>query len=309
MPAERKYGMDQDFYPWSPITTRPPLHWPGDAKVALAVVVNLEHWDWDPPPGTPVAVTPMGGAEGLWTGNSPRFPDIGGFGNHEYGNRVGIFRILSVLDKHGIAPTLALDKAVADNYPSLVAEGKKRGAEFIAHGLTRRQIIHIGMSEADERAYIEASIDAVEQATGTRPVGWSGPDFQETTHTPNLLGEAGIRYVCDWGNDEQPYRMTPKTGELYSLGVNSYLDDNYIHLHGRRTINEVNLIWREWFDGLYVDGATTGRMMVLHLHPWIMGQPWRIRHLDEVLGHICGHADVWKATGSEIIDHFAAQQA
>src|SRR5207253_2605936 len=81
---------------------------------------------------------------------------------------------------------------------------------------------------------------------------------------------------------EQPYKMTPKTGELYSLGVNAYLDDNYIHLHGRRTINEVNLLWRQWFDGLYVDGAATGRLMVLHLHPWIMGQPWRIRHLAEV---------------------------
>jgi len=98
--------------------------------------------------------------------------------------------------------------------------------------------------------------------------------------------------------------MTPKKGELYSLGVNAYLDDNYIHLHGRRTINEVNLLWREWFDGLYADGTTTGRLMVLHLHPWIMGQPWRIRHLDEVLGHICAHAGVWKATGSEIIDWF-----
>src|SRR6266568_5612960 len=101
--------------------------------------------------------------------------------------------------------------------------------------------------------------------------------------------------------------MTPKTGELYSLGVNAYLDDNYIHLHGRRTINEVNLLWREWFDGLYADGATTGRLMVLHLHPWIMGQPWRIRHLDEVLGHISAYQGVWKATGGEVIDWFKTQ--
>src|SRR6202007_1725337 len=144
--------------------------------------------------------------------------------------------------------------------------------------------------------------------TGKRPLGWSGPDFQETPNTPNLLAAEGIRYVCDWGNDEQPYKMTPKTEELYSLGVNAYLDDNYIHVHGRRTINEVNLLWREWFDGLYADGATTGRMMILHLHPWIMGQPWRIRHLDEVLGHICGHGGVWKATGREIIDWFKAQE-
>src|SRR5262245_64220903 len=134
-------------------------------------------------------------------------------------------------------------------------EGQKRNAEFIAHGLTRRQIIHIGMSEDEERQYIRTSIEAVEKATGKRPIGWSGPDFQETPNTPHLLAAEGIRYVCDWGNDEQPYKMAPKTGEIYSLGVNAYLDDNYIHLRGRRTINEVNLMWRDWFDGLYADGA------------------------------------------------------
>jgi peptidoglycan/xylan/chitin deacetylase (PgdA/CDA1 family) len=242
MPAKRAYGMDQEFYPWSPIVTRPVLRWPDDARVALAVIVNLEHWDWEVPEGTPLPVSPMGGPEGLWSGNQPNFPDIGGYGNHEYGNRVGVFRILAVLDKHSIKPTLALDKAVADHYPFLVKEGQRRRAEFIAHGLSRRRIIHIGMSEDEEREYIRASIAAVETATGKRPIGWSGPDFQETPNTPNLLAAEGIRYVCDWGNDEQPYRMTPQTGELYSLGVNAYLDDNYIHLHGRRTINEVNLL-------------------------------------------------------------------
>src|SRR4051812_7387311 len=123
MPAKREYGMDQDFYPWSPIVTRPVLRWPDNARVALAVIVNLEHWDWEVPAGTPVAVSPMGGPEGMWTGNQPQFPDIGGWGNHEYGNRVGIFRILAMLDKYGITPTLALDKAVADHYPTLVKEG------------------------------------------------------------------------------------------------------------------------------------------------------------------------------------------
>jgi hypothetical protein len=82
-----------------------------------------------------------------------------------------------------------------------------------------------------------------------------------------------------------------------SFNAHQYLDDNYIHLHGRRSINEVNLLWRDWFDGLYADGATAGRLMVLHLHPWIMGRPWRIRHLDEVLGQICAHQGVWKAAG------------
>src|SRR6476646_4311899 len=201
MPANRSYGMDQDFYRWAPIVTRPVLRGPDAARVALAVIVNLEHWDWDVPAGTPLAVSPLGGPEGMWTGNQPQFPDIGGYGNHEYGNRVGIFRILAVLDKYAIKPTLALDKAVADHYPVLVAEGQKRGAEFIAHGLSRRRIIPIGMSEDEERQYIGAAIEAVEKAAGKRPIAWSGREFQETHDTPTLLAAEGIRYVCDWGND------------------------------------------------------------------------------------------------------------
>src|SRR5437879_12512889 len=113
----------------------------------------------------------------MWTGIQSNFPDIGGYGNHEYGNRVGIFRILAVLDTYGITPTLALDKAVADHYPFLIKEGQRRDAEFIAHGLSRRRLIHSGMSEAEERQYIRDAIAAVAQATGTRPVGCSGPDF------------------------------------------------------------------------------------------------------------------------------------
>ena len=156
------------------------------------------------------------------------------------------------------------------------------------------------MSEAAERKYIRDSIGALEKATGTKPVGWSSPGLHESTRTPALVAAEGIRYICDFGNDEQPYKMNVKQGELYSLGPNAYLDDEYIHLDGRRTINEVNLMWRDWFDGLYADGARTGRMMIFNLHPWVIGQPWRIRHLDEVLGHITSHAAVWKATGREI---------
>src|SRR4051812_11435651 len=185
MPAKRAYGMDQNFYPWSPIVTRPVLRWPDDARVALAVIVNLEHWDWEVPASTPVAVSPMGGPEGIWTGNQPQFPDIGGYGNHEYGNRVGIFRILTALDKYGITPTLALDKAVADHYPTLVEEGQRRGAEFIAHGLSRRRIIHIGMSEDEERDYIRAAFTAGGGGARPRPPGRSGPCFFEEPNTPH----------------------------------------------------------------------------------------------------------------------------
>lgn len=310
MPGQRTYGMDQDIYQWSPITTRPPLRWPNGERVALVVIVNLEHYGWTVPEGTPVAVSPLGGPPGLWTDSQPgteRFPDIGTYGNHEYGNRVGVFRILDVLDRHGIVPTLALDATTADNYPYLVEAGRQRGAEFIAHGIDRRQIIHAGMTQEQEIAYIRTSVSAVEKATGTRPAGWLGPDYQETVDTAHLLAAEGITYLCDFGNDEQPYRMTPRTGELYSLGVPAPLDDLMTHVHGRRTITELTNSWRGYFDGLYADGATSGRVMVLNLHPWIMGQPWRIGYLDQVFSHIDSYQGVWKATGGQVIDWFKEQ--
>jgi peptidoglycan/xylan/chitin deacetylase (PgdA/CDA1 family) len=302
--------MDQDIYEWSPIVERPVLAWPGGARVALVVIVNLEHYGWSVSEGTPLPVSPLGGPEGLWTGSQlppDRFPDIGTYGNHEYGNRVGVFRIFDVLDKYGIVPTLALDATTAANYPYLVAAGKQRGAEFIAHGIGRREIIHAGMSTEQERTYIRTSIAAVEKATGARPSGWLGPEFQETVDTAHLLAAEGITYLCDFGNDEQPYAMTPRTGQLFALPVCAPLDDNYTHVHARRTITELTSSWTGWFDGLYADGATTGRLMVLNLHPWIMGQPWRIGYLDQVLGHIDAHQGVWKATGAQVVDWFKEQ--
>ena len=185
-------------------------------------------------------------------------------------NRVGIFRILGVLDRHGIKPTLALDKAIADHYPFLIKEGQKRDAEFIAHGL---HAARSSTSACPKMRSDSTSAHRSRRSKGHRktPDRLVRAGFPGNTKHPQSPAAEGIRYVCDWGNDEQPYRMTPKTGELFSLGVNAYLDDNYIHLDGRRTINEVNLLWRDRFYGLYTDGATTGRMMVLHLHPgsWV----------------------------------------
>src|SRR5438477_1131372 len=172
MPAKRAYGMDQDFYPWSPIVARPVLRWPEGARVALAVIVNLEHWDWEVPAGTPLTVSPMGGPEGLWSGNQPQFPDIGGWGNHEYGNRVGIFRILAVLDKYGITPTLALDKAVADHYPTLVEEAS-------------------GAAPSSSRTGCRAGASSISACPRTRSATISGPRSRRSSGRPARARSAG----------------------------------------------------------------------------------------------------------------------
>ena len=105
-------------------------------------------------------------------------------------------------------------------------------------------------------------------------------------NTPSLLAAEGIRYVCDWSNDEQPYRMKVPQGELFSLGVDLDLDDDFIHMTGRRLIGEYSQIIQDTFDGLYRDGAKSGRLMVINVHPWVMGWPWRSKYLDQALAHI-----------------------
>jgi allantoinase len=294
MPGERKLGQDHPYYDWSPIVKRAPLRWPNNARVALAVIVNLEHWDWQLPPDDPAA--PPG----------PFRPDIATFSFREYGNRIGVFRVLRILDKYAIKPTIAMDKAVAEHYPFLVQECKNRGLEVIAHGVTARRVIHAKMTTDVERAYIRDSIEAVAKATGKRPVGWLGPGFQESMNTPSLLAAEGIRYVCDWSNDEQPYHMKVPQGELFSLGVDLDLDDDYIHFTGRRLIGEFKQIIQDTFDGLYSDGAKSGRTMVLNIHPWIFGQPWRSKYLDAALAHMNKSPAVWKASGQEIVDWYKA---
>lgn len=294
MPAERKVGQDQGYYDWSPISKRRPLKWPNDARVALVVIVNLEHWDWELPADVPGA--PPG----------PFRPQLAEYSQHEYGNRVGVFRILKILDKYGIKPTIAMDKVIAETNPFLVAECKKRKLEVMAHGATARRPLHSGMSIDVEREYIRSSIAAVTKAMGKAPAGWLGPDFAETMNTPNLLAAEGIRYVCDWSNDEQPYRMKVPQGELHSIGVDYDLDDVFIHWNGRRLIDEYRQIMVDQFDGLYADGAKSGRLMVVNIHPWVMGWPWRSKYLDLALGHIAKSPNVWKASGSEVLDWYKA---
>jgi peptidoglycan/xylan/chitin deacetylase (PgdA/CDA1 family) len=295
MPGERREGQDHDLYEWSPIITRAPLKWPDNARVALAVILNLEHYDWDVPEGTPKPSGPQGG---IGIGS---FPDVRSFSHNEYGNRVGIFRLLNILDKYQVTPTIAMDATVAKNYPYLVQECQKRGADFIAHGITKRRFINSRMSEDEESQYVNDSIEALTNATGKRPVGWLGPEYAETMRTPSILASMGIQYVCDWPNDEQPYPMTVSSGEIYALPIQLPLDDVTTAWNRRIPVTQYGQAIRDAFDELYRNGESSGRTMVLNLHPWIAGQPYRSKYVDEALAYICKHDHVWKATTGEII--------
>jgi len=296
---ELRRGMDHGHYDWSPLdATRAPLRWPGSARVALCVIVCLEHAEWRRPEGHYQAPNLAGGY-----GQGP-FPDVTAWSHREYGNRVGIFRVLDVLARHGITPTVALDALTAGHYPFLVRHCASRGCEFIAHGVSVNRMITSRMTEDEERAYIRTSIDAVTRATGKAPAGWLGPEYGESERTPRLLAQAGIRYVCDWVNDEQPYRLTVPAGELHALPVTLPLDDVNALWDRRMDVFRYGEIIVEAFETLYREGEASGRLLVLNLHPFLIGQPFRIGVLDAALAGIVQRPGVWTATGSEIIGNY-----
>ena len=300
MPAERRFGMDHEHYDWSPLSTRGILRWPDNARLALSVVVTLEHMEWMPPEGSFQAANLAGGSA------ARPFPDYARISHREYGHRVGIYRVLDVLERHGIRPTVAMDALTANNYPYLVRHCLDRGCEIIGHGISVSRMITGNMPEQQEREYIQESLDALREATGVAPTGWMGPEYGESERTPRLLGEAGVRYLCDWANDEQPYPLKVPVGELYALPVMLELDDVVAMAQRKVTIDRYATMLRESFDQMYDDGAGNGRAMVLSLHPWLIGQPFRIGSLDEALAYMMRRQGVWAASGAEVVDWYRA---
>ena len=297
MPAERRPGMDHEHYEWSPINRRAALRWPDDARIALCVVVTLEKMEWEAPPGNFTVSLPGGIAD-------RPFPDYARVSHREYGHRVGIFRVLDVLQKHGIQATVAMDAMTAEANPYLVEHCRQRGAEIIAHGISVSRMITGRMTEEDEEEYVHSSIEAVRTATGVPPQGWLGPEHGESERTPAILAAAGVSYVCDWVNDEQPYRMTTDQGELHALPLMLELDDINALWDRKVPIDRYARLLEDSFDGLYEGSQESGLLMAFNLHPWLIGQPFRIGYLDQALGHMVGHEGVWAATGSEIVEWF-----
>ena len=301
MPAQRTFGMDHPHHEWSPIITRPVLRWPNDARVALCVILVLEHMEWEPPAGA-FQVANLSG------GSAPRaFPDYARLSHREYGHRVGIFRLLDILEKHNVPATIAMDAITAENYPYLVRHCIDRGCEIIGHGVSVSRMITSNMSEIEEREYIQSSIDSLARATGCAPQGWQGPEYGESDRTPRLLAEAGIRYVCDWANDEQPFAMTAGDNPFFALPLLYELDDVASLAQRKVTVVDYQRRLTESFDVLHEDGAANGRLMGLNWRPWLIGQPFRVAAVDQALGYMMGKGMVWAATGSEIIEWYQSQ--
>jgi allantoinase len=288
--------MDNPYLPWSPITARPPLVWPDGARIAFAIIVTLEHLNWYPPAGAVVPPTVRINRA------YPMQPDVHTTSLYEYGNRVGVFRVMDVLRQHAIRPIVAMDTEVIEHSPGLLSFLSDQGAEFVGHGVSSEQMITSAMSEADEIRIIDSALATVRERSGQPVRGWSGSAYGESARTVRLLAERGVDYVLDWPTDEQPHPLTVPAGRMTNLPVMIELDDVTQHVGRFIPIERFTRSITEQFDRLHQDGGTTGRLFVLNVHPWVMGQPFRIKYFERAIAHIAAREDVWFATGAEIVD-------
>ncbi len=296
----RRYGMDQDRYDWSPLPARKPVAWPGGARVALWVVPALE---WFPLDMKGQPFKPPGAMQ-------TAYPDLRHYTLRDYGNRVGIHRIMDALGQRGIPASVAVNAAVAVRYPSLLQACVDRGWEVIANGLDMDHLHHGGLAEAEERDWIAKSLKILREASGQPVRGWLSPAKSESHHTPDLLAEAGVDYVCDWVNDDMPYAMRTRAGALHAMPHPVDIDDYTILVQNHHTEDDFRDALIDQFDLLYRESSPeNGRVMAISLHPWVIGQPYRIAALEQALDHIMRHRGVWAATGSQILDAWKAAQA
>ena len=283
--------MEHGRYEYSPIARRPKLALPNGARVAVWITPNVEHFRYDRPA---IALTPM--TAGLK-------PDVLNYAWRDYGARVGIWRLMEVLERQGFIATAALNSEACLHYPEIIKEGNRLGWEWMAHGENNSSLF-TGMPPETEKAIINGVIDTITSHTGKRPRGWLGPALTETDNTLDNLSAAGIEYVADWCNDEQPYAMKTKPKPIVAMPYTLEIGDIPVFLDRGGNGEDFYRMVVDAFDTMYEEGTRQYRVLSIALHPFLIGHPFRARYLEKALAHIKKRDAVWIATGSQILDWY-----
>ena len=274
--------------PYSAIVDRPPLALPGGARVIVWTIVNLEVWDIARPMARQVLPPPTG---------QTLLPDVPNWSWHEYGMRVGVWRFFDLYRRLAIRPTLSINARVCDDYERVAAEARDAGWEFMGHVWDQMPIHKLD----DQRATIHRSLDRLEAFTGTRPLGWLGPGLTQTFETPELLAEAGIKYIGDWVYDDEPTEIATARGPLVTLPYTVELNDIPMMMVQHHESPHWLTRCRDAFDRYWQEGATRPKIMAIAIHPYISGQPHRIAYLEQLYAYIAQHEAVLHWNGAEIL--------
>ena len=282
-------------FDYSPIAARRPWRLPKGARIAVWTIVNVEAWSIEKPMPRQYLPTPQGVSVS---------PDVPNWAWHDYGMRVGFWRLLDALVKRKIPATTAINAHVCEAYPPVAQAMLDAGWEFMGHGVVQGAMHLL----PDQRAAIRQAIELLRKFTGKKPKGWLGPGLTETWETLDLLAEEGIEYVSDWVNDDQPYEIRTTKGSLVSVPYTIELNDIPMMI----VQHHESAYWltraKDQFDRLYAEGAKHPRVMALAVHPYISGVPHRIKYFEAVYDYIRRQRGVWLTTGEEIYECYRGQQ-
>jgi peptidoglycan/xylan/chitin deacetylase (PgdA/CDA1 family) len=276
-----------DRMPYSAIVDRPRLKLPGGARMVVWTVVNVEQWEIGRPMARQVLPAPTG------VSLTPDYPN---WSWHEYGMRVGIWRIFDALDKYSIVPTLSINANVCNVYPRVAQAALDAGWEFLGHSFVQMPIHALD----DQQGTILRSLDTLEKFTGKRPLGWMGPGLTQTHETVDYLAQAGVKYIADWVHDDQPTEMTTAHGPLITIPYT--VEHNDIPMMMVQHHDSGHFMKRaiESFDRLYQESADITRVMALAVHPYITGQPFRIGYFEKLFEYMRRRDGVLFWTGEQI---------
>jgi peptidoglycan/xylan/chitin deacetylase (PgdA/CDA1 family) len=281
-------------YPYSALPDRPVYDWPGGRRLAVYIALNLETFEFGAGLGAELA---PGGPQ----------PDVLNYAWRDWGNRVGAWRLRDLLETLALPASVLANSRLYEDCPGLIEAFRARGDEIVGHGRTNAER-QGDLDEAAERVLIAEATQALTRGEGRAPGGWLGPWISQSRVTPDLLAEVGYRYLLDWCHDDQPIWFRTRTRPILAVPYPQELNDIPAIVARKETGRAFAQAIRDGFDEMLAQSAKAPLVMGIALHPYIVGQPHRLRPLREVLAYIAGHRDrIWLTTAGEIATHIEGQ--
>jgi len=295
----RRRGLDHTWFTHEPTFSRRPVAWPDGRSIALWITVPLEFFPLDAPTQP---IRPLGGLD-------RGYPDYWNYSNRDYGLRVGIYRIMRVLDGLGLGATAVVNAEVAARCPRVIEEAMLRNWEIMASGIDMGHLHHGNLTVEEERNLVRSARDIITKAIGKAVGGWHSPGHSESMHTLQLLKECGFEYVADWANDDLPYMLHTAAGPLCAMPLTYEWSDRVLLVQHNLTVEDYEAQVMRAFQRLGAEAGQHGggRILSLSVSPWIMGYPHRIATLERLLGRILESGSIWHANGMQIADIFREQ--
>jgi allantoinase len=280
---------------YSGIQNRPPLRFPKDIRLVIWPVFALEHWDISRPMARMVISPPQG---------QPQLPDHPNWSWHEYGMRVGFWRLRKLFDRLGVRPTVTLNAKSCETYPDVIRACIDSGWELNAHSYDQQPMHKV----ENQREVIMRAMDVIEKFSGKRPRGWFGPGLTQTFDTVDYLSEAGIEYIGDWACDDEPVTLKTRHKPIVALPYNFELHDIVIMALQHHPSSEMHTRSMRYFECMYRESVERAKIMSLAHHPYLSGSPHRIDDVESTYKDMLARPGVVCRTGEQILDWYLGQQ-